>query len=235
MNELYNPDYPVNVGSFVQHTYGSNGNQYDQTFYYGGGSINPFDNNAMSQIPPDSRRNMGSPYLNPQNNNGYSQIPQSGIPAPQASAFTTNPNNGGSMPFNSLIESRRNIPNQQQVAVQPQSVNPVFNNPWDTQSVGTVNPNFSNPYVQPDFGYGYPAVEMSSSALYGNPNQFGFDRKQGCWDNMYTTPRAPEMPNVEWNNGYNLNPINQQPQYQNVVQYPKTNESWAEIATKNWK
>lgn len=245
-NNYYNPDYPTNVGNFVQHTYESNGNPYDQTFYYGGGSINPFGDNQMSPIPPDSRRNMFG-NTNPQQfNDGYVQPNRMGIPEQQVQPFSSYPsgtpsNNPGNVPFNSLIESRRNLSQPPAMPVQQnQQVNPVFNNPWAVQPVGTVNPNFTNPYGDQN-NYGYPYVEMGTSSLYGrDPNRFTFDRKQGCWDNMYTTPRAPIAPDINWNNNNaptNLNPMGQvqQAPYQNIVQYPKTNESWIDMANKIWK
>jgi hypothetical protein len=105
-----------------------------------------------------------------------------------------------------------------------------MNNPW------------SNPYMNPqgmNYGNAYYPSEFSTSALYAG-NQFGFDRKSGCWDNIYTTNRPVIAPVVDWNNSNNLNPTGYQSQYQQnlnpvyPIQTPKPNMTWAEIAEKNW-
>ena len=237
----FNPDYPtISNGGFLQHTY-HNDQSMNDMFYYNGGAICPFGSQSLA----DSRRNtnMGFgvyPMQNPMMPN-FGQPTQTTPVETQVMPFSTYPPStpgGTTAPgFNSLVESRRNnfgapvvqnnpwavqaTPQQNQMPqFQP---NPVMTNPFS-------NP-FSNPYLNPQM-MGY-TVEASSSALYGDASQFGFDRKAGCWDNMYTNPRMMPAPYVDWNTTHqSLNPVGQMPGYQ--MAYPKTNRSWVEIAEQNW-
>lgn len=237
-NNYFNPDYPTNVGYFTQHTY-ENTNPSEQSYYYNGGAVNPFAQSSQfnqQTAQPDSRRNVGLPNNTQTVNNGYPQNnTQQAVPETQIQPFSSypsgTPNNGnGQVPFNSLIDSRRNVglPNNTQQVTQNN-----VQNPWIAQPAGSTT-TYPYNYNIPVNSYGYPGVEIATSALYDDPNKFGFDRKQGCWENMYTTPRVPTAPDINWNaqSQQNLNPIGYQ---QNIVQYPRTNESWADIAKNIWK
>lgn len=221
----FNPDYPTASMGFGIHTCQPQGVN-NEMFYYNGGAINPFGNQPMGS----SRRDMG--YYPNQMGYGYQTQPAPVVPVEQKvmpfSSYPSGTPTQTAPAFNSLAESRRDVN-----PVATNNANPI--NPWAQQQVATPQcvptpPVFSNPCMVTQYGF----VGNGCAALYTGQSNFGFDKKSGCWDNMYTTPRPPMMPNVNWN-AANVNPMGvyQQPAYP-VAQYPETNVSWLEIAERNW-
>lgn len=242
-----NPDYPDidSCGGFLQHTYQQpQGNPYD-SMYYGGGSVNPFNQYGYNGAP-DSRRNIGYPNqttgmgMNPQQtmpNNGQQQV------MPFSSYPSGVPNNQNPQ-FNALVESRRNT---------GVNNNPV-SSPWANQNHQVQQPmaNMMSqpPQVQPlapqqitapwNNPYGYGHVETSMGALYNNSIS-EFDRKNPAWDNVYTMPRPIEAPPVKWNTGFGqsncipmTNGDNVYSYQWNCPQFPKMNVSYLDIAKNNF-
>lgn len=233
----YNPDYPTaSGGGFLQHTYQQPNPAMNDMFYYNGGAICPFGSQSLA----DSRRNNVPGFNGFQNpmtpNFGQPTVTPTETPV---MPFSTYPPSTPTTGFNSLVDTRRNnfgVPQAQGAnpwaTAQPQTqmsmpvqTTPQFNNPMMS------NP-FSNPYLNPQM-MGY-TVEASSAALYGDPSQFGFDKKAGCWDNMYTNTRPIAAPYIDWNmtQQQSLNPVGQMGYGQ--MAFPKTNRSWVEIAEQNW-
>lgn len=240
---MFNPDYPTNLGSFLQHTYRPMENA-NESFYWAGGAVNPFGNQYNNM---DSRRNMGVVGCFPTMgmNNNPPQVANSEANVMPFSTYppstpTANNNFGTTPAFNSLLDSRRNapMPTNTNAAVNPWATNQAQQpqiTPQMNQSTSFSNP-WSNPYMNPQGMCGYNAYcsDPSTMALYeGLP--FGYDKKAVCWENQYTVPRQVQSPVVNWNT--NLNPMGQQqsvPQPMYPTQMPKTNMTWAEIAERNW-
>lgn len=235
---MYNPDYPTNTGSFLQHTY-RQPEMVNETFYYaGGGTVtqNPF--NPMTDS--DSRRNIGM-YggYNPQMSYQQPAVQNTNNQQTQVMPFSSYPSgvpNNGTPAFNAMAESRRNTA----VAVNNNgNVNPWSNVQQPTAPTApTVFPQqnanmYSNPYANP-YAYNNPCCDYQTAALYGGSFN-SFDKKNGCWDNMYTEPRPIPQPYIDWNHAMNAQHVQSyQPQYPQVSQYPQTNLNWVDIAKQNW-
>lgn len=245
---MFNPDYPdmESCGGFLQHTYHQpQTNPYDQ-MYYGGGSVNPFDQFGGNNVPPDSRRNIGYPNPSVMGMNSHQPMTNNGQqPVMPFSSYPSGmPNNQNAPAFNALVESRRNM---------PVNNNPV-SSPWANQNhtmpqqpIVGMNPT---PQVQPMMPqqttqpwsnpYGYARVETSMMDLYNN-HISEFDRKIPSWDNMYTSPRQIEAPFVNWNTRFGqsncipmTNGDNVYSYQYNCPQYPKMNVSYLDIAKNNF-
>lgn len=234
----YNPDAPVdNTGGFLQHTYQA---QNNDMIYWNGNSMMGLNPNVGYN--DGSRRNimnpvnpMGAP-VNPFSQFGQAQpqaIPESAVQPFSSyppSSPSTAPQNLG---LNSMVESRRNTPPTQPT---------VQNNPWAPQPQVPQYP--VQPLCQPINGYFDPnvtpgyRVDMNTMALYGN-GQFGFD-KHNSWENYYTQNRTLAMPSINWNQPVqSMVPQGYAAYSQPVVQYPvnqfqPVNQSWKDIAEKNW-
>jgi hypothetical protein len=247
---MYNPDYPVSAGAgFIQHTYQPQ--QTNQTTYFYGGNTctNPFE---MYGGQPDSRRNQYGAFPTPTNPT-YPQPVQQATQEQAVMPYSSYPSNvptnnaAPQMGFNALVESRRNaaaVTNQQNAANPWNNTNAATAStspyPYQTMSTPTMAPTMmpqQSPYgmmPQNPYGYGY-GVEQASYDLYVNNNPLGFDKKNGCWENCYTQPRTIPVPNIQWNQPVNLNPMGTQPNpAYPISSYPKTNMSWKEIAERNW-
>lgn len=243
---MYNPDYPTGEGSFLQHTFRQPENTNDSFYYAGNGSVygypqNPFNTTA----PADSRRNMGmngyapntTPFQNPTMNMGTPTGQQQQTPVMPFSSYPSGMPNGAPA-FNAMAESRRNpavaVNNTGNVnpwANQNQQMNPQIS---ATPAFPQQTPNpFANPTMNPYYN-AYPSYpDCRTSALYGG--QFnGFDKKNGCWDNMYTDPRTIPQPHIDWNSCVNSQYQQSYQQYPQAPQYPKTDMTWVEMFKQNW-
>lgn len=252
MSTTFNPDAPTPNGGWLQHTYQP---QQNDTFFWGGSFNNPSPFGMNGGYNDGSRRNApinpvnpfgGSPATNPFNTFGQTQangIPESAVQPfssyPPSTPSATNPNMN--MGLNGLVESRRNVP----LPTQPQ------NNPWAPQQPAAPqftpqmptnpinwNPNPFDPYACQGPGF---SVDMNTAALYNSSgSQFGFD-KRNAWENCYTSYRPIQTPGANWNTPPQQYSGNCYPQYQNAaVQYPNmaqiptSQQSWKDIAVKNW-
>ena len=242
---MFNPDYPSSTGAnFLNYTYQQNQNP---SYYYPGnnGYNNPpygygYDNNYQ----PDSRRNMMNP-VNPFSQFGQTQptsIPENAVqPFSSYPASTPQQAQQQQMGLNAMIEgSRRNLTSVNvNPADNPWAQNqqiPVNNNPFYPQApVNTFNMNGCYDPYNPLFN----SIEPSMMALYGGfgtPSTFD---KSNVWDNYYTQTRPLNLPNIDWTamqnqQQYQYNqPMYNQPQYP-VQQYPTAQQSWKEIAERNW-
>jgi hypothetical protein len=240
----YNPDAPQpNTGNWLQHTYQP---QQNDSFYWGGSFGNSFGPNMGYN--DGSRRNTPINPVNPFGTQGpnpfntFGQVnpnTQAGIPETAVQPFSSYPPSTPQpgMGLNGLVESRRNTP----LPTAPQS------NPWATQpTVPQFTPqapqmSWNQPQVNPFDPYACQgpgnALPMNTVALYNNNNQFGFD-KRNSWENCYTQYRPLQTPAGNWNNQNNQFGYNQYQQsavqYPNMNQIPTSQQSWKDIAIKNW-
>lgn len=255
-----NPDYPVNVGSFAQHTWAGQQEQNNMnTFYYGGmgyGTMAP-DNGARrpdGTMPQYGTFNQSTGYYG-----------QPAIPAPQSQIPTgvgqmlSTPEQGV-QPFSSYppqnpapqygfnqftTEARRADANAAQV---------IGNNPWaptPTQAPPPMTqptPNYGyQPQPQNTFYYGYNTPGCSDApAMYQYNQQINpFEKKPGInmWDNMYVQPQpyvpasptpmqwGPQAPQTQQLNMHDFPQAPPMPQYGGG--YP-TYPPQKDIAQKSW-
>jgi hypothetical protein len=208
-NYSNNPDWPENVGSFMNHTsYGQQ--QVGTGFFYGGMGCAPMPDTGarrpdglMPQQPAPQQYGYGYAQPNPNYPQTGAIPPQSQIPTgvgqmlatPEQGVqpFSSYPPAGPTAGFNQLMtEARR---------ADAGTASAMGANPWaQTQPQVTPQPMPmpSQMYATPNM---YP-VPMGNSAGYADaqamyqygPQMMGnnpFERRPGMnmWDNMYTTPQ----------------------------------------------
>ena len=252
-----NPDYPVTVGSFDQHTWSGQQAKNDQnTFYYGGmgyGTMFP-DNGARrpdGNMPQYGTFNQATGYYGQQ----PVMPPQSQIPTGVGQMLSTPEQ--GVQPFSSYppqnttpqygfnqftTEARRADANAAQV---------VGNNPWAPTPTPQPAPSYSyQPQPQNTFYYGYQSTGcVDAPAMYQyNQQQNPFEKKPGVnmWDNMYVQPQpyVPASPTpMQWStpqtapapqlNMHDFPSIPPVPQYGGGYGYP-TYPPQQDMQQKSW-
>ena len=187
---------------------GNQTNPQQQNFYYGGGD--PFGCNMMGMggAQADSRRNFVSPMMP---NAGMQAAPAPGMQAAPAP---------GMMGFNQLVDSRR---------TQQATANTTAN-PWAQQQMQM------QPPIAPPYG-GDPYMNMNPFNPYGMPEP-DLSNSKSWWKSFQQQAYQPyyKEPQVQWPSAqqqsmmYSQQPTAQYP----VPMYPNIQESWYDVARKNW-